>query len=83
MARTRVGATYAEPKDGGIIGIAGEEMLAEAFDEYSGEVEDAFDEDTDFDVEDDIAFLGEEYDVLEFDDVLELCNVDRRNPFRN
>lgn len=83
MARTRVGATYAEPKDDGIIGIAGEEILAEAFDEYSGEAEDAFDEDTDFDVEDDIAFLGEEYDVLEFDDVLELCNVDRRNPFRN
>jgi hypothetical protein len=83
MARTRVGATYAEPKEDGIIGIAGEEILAEAFDEYSGEAGDAFDEDTDFDVEDDIAFLGEEYDVLEFDDVLELCNVDRRNPFSN
>ena len=29
------------------------------------------------------AFLGEDYDVLELDDVLELCNVDRRTSFRN
>lgn len=83
MARSRIGATYAEPTDSGIIEFAREERLAEALEDYAGQIEDDFDEDTDFDVEDDIAFLGEEYDVLEFDDVLELCNLDKRNPFRN
>ena len=39
--------------------------------------------DDDFDADEDIAFLGEEYDVLELDDVLELCNLDKRDPFRH
>lgn len=81
MARTRVGAQRIEPKV--IDAIAREEILAENFDEYAEQIEDTLDEDADFDVEDDIAFLGEEYDVLELDDVLELCNLDKRDPFRN
>jgi len=39
--------------------------------------DDLYEDDTGFDVEEDIAFLGEEYDVMELDDVLELCNVGR------
>lgn len=81
MARTRVGAQRIEPKV--IDAIAREEILAENFDEYAEQIDDTLDEDADFDVEDDIAFLGEEYDVLELDDVLELCNLDKRDPFRN
>ena len=79
MARSRVAANSAAPKANGLIEIAQDE----AFEEYAEQLEDAFDEDTDFDVEDDIAFLGEEYDVLELDDVLELCNMNKRSPFRN
>jgi hypothetical protein len=41
--------------------------------------DDLFEEDTDFDVEEDIAFLGEDYDVTEIDDVLELYNVGRED----
>lgn len=81
MARTRVGAHRIDPKV--IDAIAREEILAENFDEYAEQIDDTLDEDADFDVEDDIAFLGEEYDVLELDDVLELCNLDKRDPFRN
>lgn len=79
MARSKIAAQYAEPNASGLIEL----VQDEAFDEYTGQVEDAFDEDTDFDVEDDIAFLGEEYDILELDDVLELCNMSKRSPFRN
>lgn len=81
MARTRVGAHRIEPKAIGV--IAREEILAENFEEYAEQIEDTLDEDTDFDAEDDIAFLAEEYDVLELDDVLELCNLEKRDPFRN
>lgn len=83
MARPKIGARHSERKDHSAIGMAREEILAEGFDDYADQIEDNFREDTDFDVDDDIAFLGEEYDVLEFDDVLELCNIDKRQPFRN
>jgi hypothetical protein len=83
MARSKIGTNHAERNDDSAIGMAREEILADGFDDYANQIEDTFGEDTDFDVEDDIAFLGEEYDVLEFDDVLELCNIDKRHPFRN
>ena len=80
MARSRLGALRIEPSH--IDAIAREEILADTFDEYAEHIEDALDEESDFDVEDDVAFLGEDYDVLELDDVLELCNLDKRDPFR-
>lgn len=43
--------------------------------------DDLYEDDTGFDVEEDIAFLGEEYDVMELDDVLELCNVGREESY--
>lgn len=49
--------------------------------EVGDDLDSLFKEDTDFDVEEDIAFLGEEYDVMELDDVLELCNVGRDDSF--
>jgi hypothetical protein len=35
------------------------------------------DKEDDFDVEDDVAFLNEEYDVLDMHDVLDLCNMSK------
>jgi hypothetical protein len=83
MARSKTGAHRIERSDDSVIEMAREEILADGFDDYADQIEDTLDEDTDFDVQDDIAFLGEEYDVLEFKDVLELCNLDKRGPFRN
>lgn len=57
-----------------VLGNAG---LADIEDDF----DDLFEDDTDFDVEDDIAFLGEEYDVMDLDDVLELCNVGREDSY--
>lgn len=83
MARTKLQARYAEPELNNGISIVREEILADGFEDYSDEIEDALDDESDFDVDEDIAFLGEEYDVLELDDVLEMCNVDKRSPYRN
>ena len=49
--------------------------------EIDDDLDNLFKDDTDFDVEDDIAFLSEDYDVMELDDVLELCNVGRDDAF--
>lgn len=81
MARSRLGAQRIDTKS--FAAIARDEIRAEGFEEYEGEIEDTLDEDDDFDADEDIAFLGEEYDVLEIDDVLELCNLDKRGPFRH
>ena len=83
MARSKLEARYAEPESNDGISIAREEILADGFEDYSDEFEGALDDESDFDVDDDIAFLGEEYDVLELDDVLEMCNLDKRGPYRN
>lgn len=56
-------------------------LTATAHVETVDDLDGLFKEDTDFDVEEDIAFLGEEYDVMELDDVLELCNVGREDTF--
>lgn len=55
----------------------GSAAYADAEDDF----DDLFGDDTDFDVEDDVAFLGEDYDVMELDDVLGLCNVDRDDAY--
>lgn len=83
MARTKLEARYAEPEPNDGNSIAREEILADGLEDYSDEFEDALDDESDFDVDEDIAFLGEEYDVLELDDVLEMCNLDKRGPYRN
>lgn len=83
MARTKLEARHAAPEPNNGISIAREEILADGLEDYSDEFEDALDDESDFDVDEDIAFLGEEYDVLELDDVLEMCNLDRRGPYRN
>jgi hypothetical protein len=81
MARSRVGAHHIDTVS--FAAIARDEIRSEALDDYEGEIEDSLDKDDDFDADEDIAFLGEEYDVLELDDVLELCNLDKRDPFRH
>jgi hypothetical protein len=83
MARTKSEARYAEPDLTKGTSIAREEILADGLEDYSDAFEDALDDESDFDADEDIAFLGEEYDVLELDDVLEMCNLDRRSPYRN
>jgi hypothetical protein len=55
---------------------AEENLLADADDPL-------FDDDCDFDVEDDVAFVGEDYDVLDLDDVLELCDIAKRDRFEH
>jgi hypothetical protein len=52
-----------------------------SYTEIEDDFDNLFEDDTDFDVEDDIAFLGEDYDVMELDDVLELCNVGRKDKY--
>jgi hypothetical protein len=81
MARSRVGAHSIDASS--FAAIAREEIRSENFEDYEDAFEDSLDEDDDFDADEDIAFLGEEYDALELDDVLELCNLDKRDPFRH
>lgn len=83
MARSKVEARPIEQDENKGNDIAREEILADGFEDYSDQIEDALDDESDFDVDEDIAFLGEEYDVLELDDVLEMCNLDKRGPYRN
>lgn len=83
MARTKLVARHTEPEPHNGISIAREEILADGIEDYADEFEDALDDESDFDVDEDIAFLGEEYDVLDLDDVLEMCNLDKRGPYRN
>lgn len=83
MARSKVEARPTEQDENKGNDIAREEILADGFEDYSDQFEDALDDESDFDVDEDIAFLGEEYDVLELDDVLEMCNLDKRGPYRN
>jgi len=83
MARSKLEALRAEPTPKKSIGILREEILVDGMEDYADQFEDALDDESDFDVDDDIAFLGEEYDVLELDDVLELCNLDKRGPYQN
>jgi hypothetical protein len=83
MARSKLEALRTEPTPKTSIGILRDEILADGMEDYADQFEDALDDESDFDVDDDIAFLGEEYDVLELDDVLELCNLDKRGPYRN
>jgi|AP12_2_1047962.scaffolds.fasta_scaffold359492_1 hypothetical protein len=83
MARSKIEAHRTEPTPSKGIGIARDEILADGFEDYAEQFEAELDDEDDFDVEEDIAFLGEEYDVLELDDVLELCNLDKRGPYRN
>ena len=68
--------------------VSDQETLPETPDtEFAEDLQDAFetvlDTDDDFDVEEDIAFLGEDYDVLEIDDVLEMCKVSDWNSLKH
>lgn len=83
MTQPKIEATGTEPAPAEPIGIARDDIRADGFEDYADQFEDALDDESDFDADEDIAFLGEDYDVLELDDVLELCNVDRRTSFRN
>lgn len=83
MARSKVEARTTEQNENNGVDIAREEILADGFEDYSDQFEDALDDESDFDVDEDIAFLGEEYDVLELDDVLEMCNIDKHGPYQN
>ena len=44
---------------------------------YEDDFDTLLDKEDDFDVEDDVAFLSEEYDVLDMHDVLDLCNMSK------
>ena len=83
MTQSKIEVSSHKPAPGEPAGIAREEIRTDGLEDYADQLEDALDEESDFDVDEDIAFLGEDYDVLELDDVLELCNVDRRSSFRN
>ena len=81
MARTRLGAHRIDAR--GFAAIRRDDIRSDSTDEYEDEIEETLDEDADFDADEDIAFLGEDYDVLELNEVLELCNLDRRDSFRH
>ena len=78
MARTRTNASAKAPAEKHAPATMERENLAEMYDnDLNVEFDSVLDAESEFDVEDDIAFLGEDYDVVDIDDVLEICNVDR------
>ncbi|MEM9683290.1 MAG: hypothetical protein AAF942_08500 [Pseudomonadota bacterium] len=83
MTQSKIEVSDHRPAPGEPASIARDEIRTDGLEDYADQLEDALDDESDFDVDEDIAFLGEDYDVLELDDVLELCNVDRRSSFRN
>ena len=83
MARSKTEAHRVDSASSKGARIARDEILADGFDDYADQFDIELDDETDFDVDDDFAFLGEEYDVLDLDDVLDMCNLERRNPYRN
>lgn len=79
MGRPRTGAIETGPQENYLAGLAEQETnAANADSDISDKFDSVLDEDSDFDVEEDIAFMGEEYDVLDIDDVLDMCNVGKR-----
>lgn len=79
MARPRTGAIETQPQEKYVAGLAEQETVAANADaDLTDKFDSVLDEDSDFDVEEDIAFMGEEYDVLDIDDVLDMCNVGKR-----
>ena len=79
MGRPRTGAIETVPQEKFVAGLAEQEAAAANADtDFSDKFDSVLDEDSDFDVEEDIAFMGEEYDVLDIDDVLDMCNVGKR-----
>jgi len=60
-------------------GLAEQETLTANTDaDITDKFDSVLDEDSDFDVEEDIAFMGEEYDVLDIDDVLDMCSFEKQ-----
>ena len=79
MSRPRTGAIETGPQENYVAGLAEQETLAANTDaDVTDKFDSVLDEDSDFDVEEDIAFKGEEYDVLDIDDVLDMCNFEKR-----
>ena len=76
MTRSRTEADFATPGRKPGVAVGGKEATSETYDpELSDAFDSVLDAESDFDVEDDVAFYTEEYDVLDLDDVLELCKV--------
>lgn len=79
MGRPRIGAIETGPQERFVAGLAEQETLAANADaDVTDKFDSVLDEDSDFDVEEDIAFMGEEYDVLDIDDVLDMCNFEKQ-----
>lgn len=80
MAHSRIRVEQVAKKSHYATDVSEQETVDEApATEFADDLQDAFetvlDTDDDFDVEEDIAFLGEDYDVLDIDDVLDMCKV--------
>lgn len=84
MARTRVSESLDLPHGNHAQETIERENLADSYDgDFTENFDSVLDADSEFDVEEDIAFLGEDYDVLNIDDVLEMCNVSKRDSLKN
>ena len=84
MARTRISANGIPPHGRHAPAMTEREKLADMYEnEFSVDFDSVLDDESEFDVEDDIAFLGEDYDVVDIDDVLDLCNVSKRDSLKN
>ena len=78
MARTRIDANARPPAEEHAPAIMERENLAEMYEsDLSMDFDSVLDAESEFDVEDDIAFLGEDYDVVDIDDVLDMRNVEK------
>ncbi|MCG8545679.1 MAG: hypothetical protein MJE12_15875 [Alphaproteobacteria bacterium] len=78
MARTRISANASPPAEEHAPAIMERENLADMYEnDLSMDFDSVLDAESEFDVEDDIAFLGEDYDVVDIDDVLDMCNVEK------
>ena len=77
MARTRINASPSAEEHAPA--IMERENLADTYEnDVSMDFDSVLDAESEFDVEDDIAFLGEDYDIVDIDDVLDMRNVEKQ-----
>ena len=78
MNRAKMSANINGTENEPSAGISAGGAVPESSDkDYEDGFDTTLDKEDDFDVEDDVAFLNEEYDVLDMHDVLDLCNMSK------
>ncbi len=78
MNRAKMSASINGTENEPSAGVSAGGALPETADKnYEDGFDTILDKEDDFDVEDDVAFLNEEYDVLDMHDVLDLCNMSK------